>query len=140
VDSTRRSLFLAVPMLAASAAFADNQPISSFVKPYSQLPVKTNGKNASRPILDGITHSGDHIEVHETTLSPGSSPHPPHRHEHEEFFLMMKGNLAVTIEGKTTVIGPGAAAFVHSGELHGVHNPGTEDTQYFVVATGVTET
>ena len=27
---------------------------------------------------------------------------------------MMKGNLAVTIEGKTTVIGPGAAAF-HDG-------------------------
>ena len=137
MEPTRRSLFLALPMLAASAAFADNQPLSSFARPYDQLPVKSNGKNASRPILDGMTHSGDHLEVHETTLSPGSSPHPPHRHEHEELFLMMKGTLAVTIDGKTTVIGPGAAAFVHSGELHGVRNPGDEDTQYFVVATGV---
>lgn len=138
MDSTRRSLFLAVPMLAASAAFAaDSQPLNSFIKPYGQLPVKSNGKNKFRPILDGVTHSGDHLEVHETTLAPDSSPHPPHRHEHEELFLMMKGNLAVTIEGKTTVIGPGAAAFVHSGELHGVHNPGNEDAQYFVVATGV---
>jgi quercetin dioxygenase-like cupin family protein len=137
VEPTRRSLFLALPVLAASAAFADNQPLSSFAKPYDQLPVKSNGKNASRPILDGMTHSGDHLEVHETTLSPGSSPHPPHRHEHEELFLMMTGTLAVTIDGKTTVIGPGAAAFVHSGELHGVRNPGDEDTQYFVVATGV---
>jgi mannose-6-phosphate isomerase-like protein (cupin superfamily) len=42
----------------------------------------------------------------------------------------MKGNLAVTIDGKTMVIGPGAAAFVHSGELHGVRNPGPEETQY----------
>ncbi len=50
---------------------------------------------------------------------------------------MMKGSLAVTIAGKTTVIGPGSAAFVHSGELHGVRNPGSEDAQYFVVATGV---
>ena len=138
MDSTRRSLFLALPILAASGAFAaDSQPLSSFIKPYGQLPAKSNGKNTFRPILDGTTHSGDHIEVHETTLAGGSSPHPPHRHEHEELFLMMKGNLAVTIEGKTTVIGPGAAAFVHSGELHGVHNPGNEDTQYFVVATGV---
>lgn len=136
MDSTRRSLFSALPMLAASAALADTQPLSSFAKTYDQLPVRTNGKNASRPILDGMTHSGDHLEVHETTLAPGSSPHPPHRHEHEELFLMMKGTLAVTIDGKTTVIGPGAAAFVHSGELHGVLNPGTEDTQYFVVATG----
>jgi len=137
VDSTRRSLFLAVPVLAASAALADSQPLSSFATPFDQLSVKSNGKNTSRPILDGMTHSGDHLEVHETTLAAGNSPHPPHRHEHEELFLMMKGTLAVTIEGKTTVIGPGAAAFVHSGELHGVRNPGTEDTQYFVVATGV---
>ena len=137
MDSTRRSLFLAVPMLTASAAFADAPPLKSFAEPYDQLPVKINGKNQSRPILDGMTHSGDHLEVHETTLAPGSSPHPPHRHEHEELFLMMKGTLAVTIEGKTTVIGPGAAAFVHSGSLHGVRNPGSEDTQYFVVATGV---
>jgi quercetin dioxygenase-like cupin family protein len=91
--------------------------------------------NASRPILDGMTHSGDHLEVHETTLAPGSSPHPPH--QHEQLFLMMRGTLGVTIEGKTTVIGPGAAAFVHSGELHGVRNTGAEDAQYFVVATGV---
>jgi mannose-6-phosphate isomerase-like protein (cupin superfamily) len=44
--------------------------------------------------------------------------------------------LEVTIAGKTSVIEPGGAAFVHSGELHGVRNPGTEPTQYFVVATG----
>ncbi len=138
VDSTRRSLFLAIPALAATAALADGkQPLSSFIKPYDQLPAKPNGKNTYRPILDGTTHSGDHLEVHETTLGPGSSPHPPHRHEHEELFLMMKGHLTVTINGKTAVIGPGGAAFVHSGELHGVHNQGNEDAQYFVVATGV---
>ena len=125
-------------MLAASSAFASDSPtISSFTKPFDELPVKQNGQNQSRPILDGLTHSGDHLEVHETTLAPGSAPHPPHQHEHEELFLMMKGSLAVTIAGKTAVIGPGGAAFVHSNELHGVVNPGTENAQYFVVATGV---
>ena len=49
---------------------------------------------------------------------------------------MMKGQLEVTIAGKTTVIGPGSAAFVHSGEEHGVKNIGTEAAQYFVVAVG----
>ena len=80
--------------------------LSSFIKPFDALPVKQNGQNESRPILDGLTHSGYHLEVHETTLGPGGEPHPPHRHEHEEIFLMMKGTLAVTIAGKTTVIGP----------------------------------
>ena len=50
---------------------------------------------------------------------------------------MVSGTLAVTIEGKTAVIGPGGAAFFHSNELHGARNPGTEKSQYFVVATGV---
>jgi len=138
MNATRRSVLQAIPLLAASSAFASDSPtISSFIKPFDELPVKQNGQNQSRSILDGMTHSGDHLEVHETTLAPGSSPHPPHQHEHEELFLMMKGSLAVTIAGKTAVIGPGGAAFVHSNELHGARNPGTENAQYFVVATGV---
>jgi mannose-6-phosphate isomerase-like protein (cupin superfamily) len=138
MDTTRRSLLQAIPMLAAFSALAADIPaLSSFTKPFDPLPVQRNGQNESRPILDGMTHSGDHLEVHETTLAPGAEPHPPHQHEHEELFLMMKGTLAVTIAGKTAVIGPGGAAFVHSNELHGVRNPGSEKAQYFVVATGV---
>jgi mannose-6-phosphate isomerase-like protein (cupin superfamily) len=137
MDNTRRTLLQAIPLLAASRALAfDNAVIPSFVKTYSDLPVKQNGQNESRAILDGALHTGEHFEVHETILAPGSEPHPPHRHEHEELFLLMKGNVAVTIEGKTTLIGPGSAAFIHSNELHGVHNPGPEKAQYFVVATG----
>jgi len=138
-NAGRRTFLQAVPMLlAASSAFAADVPsLGSFIKPYGELPVKQNGQNQSRAILDGMTHSGDHLEAHETTLAPGGSPHPPHRHEHEELLMMVSGTLAVTIEGKTAVIGPGGAAFFHSNELHGVRNPGTEIAQYFVVATGV---
>jgi len=134
MDPTRRALLTALPMLAAFAP--DDSSLSSFIKPYDELPVKQNGPNQSRPILDGLTHTGYALEVHETTLAAGSEPHPPHRHEHEEFFLMIKGTLQVTIAGKSGEIGPGGAAFVHSNELHGVHNPGPEAAQYFVVATG----
>ena len=145
MDTTRRTLCLSLPALAATAALAPAAaraadqplaPLASFAKPFDTLPVHQNGANASRAILDGMTHSNDHLEVHETTLAPGSSPHPPHRHAHEELFLMMQGTLAVTISGKTTVIDPGGAAFVHSGELHGVRNPGATPAQYFVVAMG----
>jgi mannose-6-phosphate isomerase-like protein (cupin superfamily) len=138
MDTTRRTLCLSLPALAITALAADNPgaALASFAKPFDTLPVHRNGANTSRPILDGTTHSNDHLEVHETTLAPGSSPHPPHQHTHEELFLMMEGTLAVTIAGKTTEIGPGSAAFVHSGELHGVRNPGTTPAQYFVVATG----
>jgi mannose-6-phosphate isomerase-like protein (cupin superfamily) len=135
---TRRAVLQAIPILAAASAFASDTPtLGSFIKPFAELPVKQNGQNESRAILDGLTHSNDHLEVHETTLAPGSEPHPPHQHEHEELFLIMKGTLAVTIAGKTGLIGSGGAAFVHSNELHGARNPGTEPAQYFVVAMGL---
>jgi quercetin dioxygenase-like cupin family protein len=139
MDAMRRGLCLSLSALvAATAARAagPSEPIPSFAKRFAELPVLPNGANVSRAILDGTTHSNDHLEVHETTLSPGSEPHPPHRHPHEELFLIMQGTLAVTINGRTTVIDPGGAAFVHSGELHGVRNPGTTPAQYFVVAIG----
>jgi mannose-6-phosphate isomerase-like protein (cupin superfamily) len=137
MDLTRRTLLQVLPLLAATPAFpADSPTIPSFIKPYDELPIKQNGPNQSRPILDGLTHTGYHLEVHETTLASGSEPHPPHRHEHEEFFLIAQGQLEVTIAGKTAVVGPGGAAFVRSNELHGVHNPGPGPSQYFVVATG----
>jgi quercetin dioxygenase-like cupin family protein len=138
MDPTRRALLQALPLLTATSAFAADQKevISSFIKPFDELPVKQNGANQSRPILDGLTHNGVHLEVHETTLAAGSEPHPPHRHEHEEFFMLMKGALVVTIAGNTGQLGPGGAAFVHSNELHGVHNPGPDAAQYFVVAVG----
>jgi quercetin dioxygenase-like cupin family protein len=131
MDTARRSLCLALPALVASltaepeslaAVSADDQTITSFVKPFDQLPVKQNGINASRAILNGKTESGCVMEVHETTLGPGMSPHPPHHHKHDEMFLMSKGSLEVTIAGKAATIGPGSAAYVHSEEEHGVRN------------------
>ena len=137
MQSTRRTVLQALPFLAASSAFAaEGQPIPSFIKAFGDLPVKQNGSNQSRAILNGVTHKGVQLEVHETTLAPGGEPHPPHRHEHEEFFLVVKGTLTVTIAGQHGVIGPGGVGFAHSNELHGVHNSGAEPAQYFVVAVG----
>ena len=141
MDASRRTLCQALPLLFTNLAWGaanapGDQPIASFATPFDQLPVHTNGGNASRPVLDGMTHAGAHLEVHETTLAAGSMPHPPHHHVHEEMFLVSKGTLEVTIAGKSTVIGPGSAAYVHSDEEHGVRNTGQEPAQYFVVAIG----
>jgi mannose-6-phosphate isomerase-like protein (cupin superfamily) len=137
MDVSRRSLCISLPILVVSvAASAQDQSLSSFVTPFDKLTVKKNGPTTSRPILNGKTESGAQMEVHETVLAPGSSPHPPHHHKHDELFLISKGSLEVTIAGKTSTIGPGSAAYVHSGEEHGVRNNGDVDAQYFVVATG----
>ena len=142
MDNSRRTLLQTLSFMAGAlagaplAVAAADQPIASFATPFNQLPVHANGANVSRPILNGLTLAGCPLEVHETTLSAGSEPHPPHHHVHEEMFLVSQGTVEVTIAGKTTALGPGSAGFVHSGEVHGVHNPGAVPAQYFVVAIG----
>jgi len=91
-------------------------------------------KGTSRAVFDGLTHSGFHIDLHETELAPGAAPHAPHKHEHEEVTMVREGTLEVTIEGKTTVAGPGSVIYAASNEMHGWKNVGATKAQYFVIA------
>ncbi len=90
----------------------------------------------SRQILNGLTHSGFEIDLHETELAAGQAPHSPHGHVHEEMVLVREGELDVTIAGQTTRICSGSAAFVASNEMHGWQNPGSAPARYFVLALG----
>jgi quercetin dioxygenase-like cupin family protein len=134
VEPTRRQLALLLPALAA----AQEQPrlLPSRVYKFEDLPVKANGQNQGRAVLNGLTHSGFAVEMHLTELGPGLAPHPPHTHVHEELVMLQKGLLDVTISGTTTRLTPGSSAWVASNELHGWKNPGPERAQYFVVALG----
>ncbi len=134
----RRNLLFSLAAIAATRVAAQEKALASAAYRFEDLPVRKNpnGKTVSRAVLDGETHDGFAVEAHETTLSPGAEPHPPHRHVHEEMFLLREGAIDITISGRTTRLGPGAVAFVASNEEHGVRNTATEPAQYFVVALG----
>lgn len=95
-------------------------------------------KGSSRQVFDGLTHTGFHIDLHETELAPGAMPHAPHKHEHEELTMIREGTLEVTIEGKTSVTGPGGVIYTASNEMHGWKNVGATKAHYFVIALGRT--
>jgi len=152
MDQTRRSLLSLFPALCATAALSGEKAqgqakpkprtkakakevIPSFAYPLESLPVHGH-ENLSRPILNGLTHLNYPLEAHETTLQPGSMPHPPHHHLHEEMFLIREGTLEVTINGKSTRIDAGGAAYVASNSVHGIKNVGATPANYFVVAFG----
>lgn len=137
MNYSRRDLSLLLPALAAANLSAQKKgvlPSGTFSFP--ELTAKTNGKNATRPVFDGETHTGFPIELHETELGPGLAPHPPHHHVHEEMIMIREGTLEVTITGHTTQIGPGSVAYVASGEEHGWRNVGSSQAHYFVLALG----
>jgi len=125
---SRRALLLFFPSLAAAGtgAKAGESPLPSKAYPFEALPARKNGENIMRPVLQGATHSGFPIELHETDLAPGNAPHPPHHHQHEEIFMIREGYVDVTISGTTLRIGPGSVVYVASNEEHGVRNPGLD--------------
>jgi quercetin dioxygenase-like cupin family protein len=131
---SRRDLHLLLPALTAGGAYAQKGKLPSKAFKYEDLPVKASGQNRQRAILDGETHTGFAVEMHETELAPGLAPHPPHHHVHEEMMMLREGTMEVTIEGKTTRLGPGSVVFVASNEEHGWKNVGTDRAKYFVLA------
>ena len=138
MNYSRRDLSLLLPVLAAATAKAqqDGQVLPAHAYKYEDLPVKINKTGKGRAVLKGDTHSGYPIEMHLTELDPGQAPHAPHRHVHEEIFMLREGTVDMTISGKTTRLGPGSVAYIASNELHGLINSGTEAAHYFVIALG----
>jgi quercetin dioxygenase-like cupin family protein len=125
-----------LPALAATTAAQQKDALPSKAFRFEDLPVKTNGLNKSRAVLNGETHSHFQIELHMTELAAGQAPHAPHKHVHEEIVLLREGLLDVTVNGQTTRLTPGSVVYFASGEEHGSRNPGPGSAQYFVMALG----
>lgn len=104
---TRRDMCLllpgfALPTVSALGKMAEQDgSLPSQVLSFEKLRVETEGgtKAQFRPVLKGKLATGEALEVHETTLPPGGSPHPGHHHAHSEMWLVREGTLELTTEG-----------------------------------------
>ncbi|HJZ62996.1 MAG TPA: cupin domain-containing protein [Candidatus Acidoferrum sp.] len=139
----RRELCAVLPAMAIPAAFAsavmaeEAKVLPSEMFPFEKMTPRKSGAAAEiRSVLKGKLATGESIEVHQTTLVPGGMPHPPHRHIHSEMWLIREGTVELTVEGKSTQMGPGSVGFVHSNDEHGIKNVGSAPATYFVVAVG----
>ena len=151
MNYSRRDLSLLLPALAATAAAQDQKKrrsdptaptitaigaLPTKIFKYEDLPVKVNGQNKGRAVLNGETHQGYAIEMHMTELGPGQAPHALHKHVHEEMLMLQTGTLETTVNGQTSTMTAGSIAYIASNDLHGWRNPGTTPAQYFVIAFG----
>ena len=137
MNLTRRTACQLLPMLGTFKAWSSSEKsLPTTVRTFDELHAEKDAGAAFRAILEGRTHAGDYLEVHETVLEPNAAPHPPHHHLGEEMFLVISGTVQITISGKATRLGPGSAAFVAANEEHGLRNAGSGPAQYFVVTLG----
>ncbi|MGH9355263.1 MAG: cupin domain-containing protein [Terriglobia bacterium] len=138
MEYSRRRLGLLLPaILAAPRLFATGQDmLPSKAYPFADIPVQSKGRNKSRRILAGETHTGFPISMNENDIAPGGIPHPPHHHVAEQVFIVLAGELEFTIAGQTTRLGPSSAAYVASNVEHGLKNNGTSPARYCVITLG----
>lgn len=134
----RRELCSLLPILAVAGSFAaDTKQLTSTTFPFEDLQPKSADGHTTRPVVNGTIPTGEHVEVHETTLAPGVMPHLPHKHSHSEFWLIREGDVEITINGQPHRLGPGGVGLATKDDLHGIKNVGATSANYFVVAIGV---
>ena len=138
---TRRKACSLMPVLLAagtgSSGFpAQDDSLPSAIFPFENMPVQNSDQAQIRKVIRGKLATGEHIEVHETTLPPNGFPHPPHHHVHSEMWLIREGTVELTINGTIHRLGAGGVGFVRSNEEHGIKNVGAGPTTYYVVAIG----
>src|SRR5882672_8564338 len=106
----RRDLCALLPLVALTGANAstDTPTLASGAFRFEDLQPRPNadGTSVGRSIVKGAIPTGEQVEVHETTLSVGVAPHPPHRHKHSEFWLVREGTVEITVNGKSYRLGP----------------------------------
>ena len=136
MDVSRRDLTFVLSTFAAFRAGAAQEQLPTFstrVYGSDEIPYHGDQTKKGRQFFNGVTHSGFHVEVHETILGPGVETHAPHKHEHEEMIFMMEGTLETHVEGKTARADKGSVIFFGSNQMHNARNVGTTHCRYFVV-------
>jgi quercetin dioxygenase-like cupin family protein len=85
-----------------------------------------------------ITVSGDQtngrfcvIDMH---IPPGGGP-PPHRHDFEETFILLHGEMEVTFRGKKSIARSGDTINVPSNAPHQFHNASSQDVRLLCICS-----
>ena len=134
---SRRELMIALIATVSTAgafAAADRLPLlGSAVFDWNTVPAKSTDVGSVRSFFKVRTATLEQLEVHVTTLNPGKSPHPPHRHPNEEMIIIRQGTVEALVNGDWKRVGPGSVIFFASNQLHGLRNVGTEPAVYHVI-------
>ena len=135
---TRRDMTIAAVSVALTCtvgAFAqtDKAILGPAVFDAATFKPVSNPTGSVVQVVKQPTATLNELEMHVTTLNPGVTSHPPHRHPNEELVLIREGNVETLSGGSWKRIGPGSIIFNASNSLHALRNVGATPAVYDVV-------
>jgi quercetin dioxygenase-like cupin family protein len=120
--------------MTVTAMFAGSavQVMDSAIFEWKDVEVKQTKTGAVRTFFRSPTATLDELECHVTTLNPGETSHPPHKHPEEEVIIIKEGIVEALVNGQMKQVGPGSVIFQASNQMHAIRNVGTTPTTYHV--------
>jgi XRE family transcriptional regulator, regulator of sulfur utilization len=124
---------MSATLCAVAAVDAVKPVIGESVYDWNSLKVQKTAVGEVRSIVKGPTATLDELEMHVTTLNPGTASHPPHKHPNEELVILDSGTVEALVNGQWKRLGPGSVIFNASNVLHDLRNVGDTPAQYHVI-------
>jgi quercetin dioxygenase-like cupin family protein len=106
--------------------------LDSSIFDWNDIAVKNTKTGAVRTFFRSKTATLDELECHVTTLNPGETSHPPHKHPEEEILVIKEGTVEALVNGQMKRVGAGSVIFQASNQMHSIRNVGTTPTTYHV--------
>jgi quercetin dioxygenase-like cupin family protein len=120
--------------LSVTAIAASKAPIMGSVAiDWQSVPVKQEEVRAVRQFMQAPTATLDELELHVTTLQPGTTSHAPHKHANEELVIVKEGTVEVLVDGELKRVGAGSVVFNASNQMHSLRNVGSGPATYHVI-------
>lgn len=136
---TRRDLIVAALAVcitlvgATAAARLETGVMGSSAFDWTTIEARPTKAGAVRSFFQAPTRTLDELECHVTTLNPGQSPHPPHKHPDEELVVVKEGTIESLLNGEMRRLGPGSVIFQASNQMHSIRNVGEGPATYHVI-------
>lgn len=135
---TRRDIVVAIvaaglTLFIGSLARSETSVMGSSVFDWNIISVKQTKTGAVRQFFRAPTATLDELECHVTTLNPGESPHPLHKHPDEELIIVKEGTVEALVNGEIKRVGPGSVIFQASNQMHSLRNVGNGPATYHVI-------
>jgi len=120
--------------LYALLVTAQQEPVQPGVYPWEDPVIASGAFKGSRKILEGVSPHFDYINIHSTSQLPGAQPSIEHVNEDAEACILIKeGQMKVTIEGKTSILGPQDVLLLLPQQMHSIENIGNTKLTYYVM-------
>ncbi len=115
-----------------SNLMAQTDTIVAGVYTWNKADIKNTNNGQRKKILEGSSKDLANLEIYTLTLQPGKSATGSEvKTDLEKLIIVKEGNLTLTINDTSKVLGPGSFAVIIAGDKHGFKNVSANPITYY---------